>query len=106
MLTKKFIYSLFLTCLLFSVQGNTILDSLRTELHKEKKDTAQIRILQELAFASFGESPQDAFSYLYTAQQKATSIQNNDLLSSCYYNLGKLYHKIAEYDSAKIYYNE
>lgn len=87
-------------------QKNKTIDSLEALLTQTRNDTEKVNILLQLAHAQSQNSPQQAFIHAQRALGLAQTSGDAEIISDSYFTLGNIYHRTAEYDSAKHYYNE
>ncbi len=95
----------FIWCFGFAKES-TKNDTLQKRVKDAKTDSEKISVLQSNSYLYFKNSPQKAIKTAHEALKLAVSIKDDQAISSSYFNLAVFQQRVAEYDSAKIYYTK
>ncbi len=80
------------------------IDSLRLEIHKQTKDSAQVKSLTELSQVYLYRNADSAFYYIYKADALARQIHWKKGVAQAGYRIGWFNYFIGNYDTAMVWY--
>jgi len=101
----KYIFLFFLSICLFSVNGQTKLDSLNEALNSTS-GKSRFEILYALTMELYKTDPDLALKYVNEALKIAEDYNDQDGLADCLNFRGKLYNRQTKYDSAIIFFRK